>query len=682
MTITTQSADGQLHEFPDGTDPSVVDRVMKRYVMTTNRTSDFAETMASPGQTLPQPDPAESRAVPIQSGLYTHPAFYRPTSPDEATSIGFADTAGVGLADEMSAGLMALKEHFLGSGIDLGNAYDQSLTHIRNRIKQAETEQPAANNIGTAGGLAATLPFAATAKVAEGAGLLPKIINGAAGGALVGGVYGFNSGEGGVANRLDSAAQSAATGSLVGGTLPVAAKLLGGIPRISKMATETPAEFAARKVNNAAEAHGTTLEQAAADLAVARQTSPEMTLADALGMPGARLSKAIINQGGQGGDTFLASLTDRQLAQGDRVKQSISSLVGDPASYHGGIEQATRALKTNAAPLYEAAYKQPIDYAAHGDLLEMLKRVPSPAIAEANKIIQAEGSKSKQILLKQLPDGSFEKTTLPDVRQWDYIKQGLDTIINGAEGKGVSGGQTPYGRAVIGIKKDITNSLDEAVPEYGQARKVFSDDLSVKNAFEDGRGAFKADPEEIAKHIAGLDQASQQAYKIGAARAAADQIDKSAATNDSLRKIWNTPTQQARWKAILGPGANFDKFTALFENEGVMNRTFNKGRGGSSTAEQLNDLGDMTQSMLAEAAARTATRGPWNAMFNASTRLARRAGGLTDARAAKLAETLIGDGQSAVDQIAKQRQRDEMLATFSNMIQRFGTRGAIAKSQN
>ena len=31
MTIRAQSADGQIHEFPDGTDPAVVDRTMKSY---------------------------------------------------------------------------------------------------------------------------------------------------------------------------------------------------------------------------------------------------------------------------------------------------------------------------------------------------------------------------------------------------------------------------------------------------------------------------------------------------------------------------------------------------------------------------------------------------------------------------------------------------------------------------
>ena len=44
MPITAQSADGVLHQFPDQTDPAVIDRTMKNYTLSRPQT-------AAPGKT-------------------------------------------------------------------------------------------------------------------------------------------------------------------------------------------------------------------------------------------------------------------------------------------------------------------------------------------------------------------------------------------------------------------------------------------------------------------------------------------------------------------------------------------------------------------------------------------------------------------------------------------------------
>lgn len=61
MTITAQSADGTQHQFPDGTDPTVIDKVMKNYATTT------------PQQPTAQPAQAPQQAVPWYTPLTSAP---------------------------------------------------------------------------------------------------------------------------------------------------------------------------------------------------------------------------------------------------------------------------------------------------------------------------------------------------------------------------------------------------------------------------------------------------------------------------------------------------------------------------------------------------------------------------------------------------------------------------------
>lgn len=660
--------DGRVIKVPDGLAPEQVQAIV-----------GAASAPQTPAQPLGPPAELQGPASVFATNKPPDPAPDVTQQRNKALGRGLADTMGMGYADEIAAGIAALDEHFLGGGLPIGDAYNQAVTQLRAQSAQSAEEHPWDYHGGQGAGVAASLLTPAPyINAAKGAGAIAKTTNAVVDGAVMGGVYGFGAGENGVENRLESAGRDALIGGGLGAALRAAAAPLKGIHWLSKTITETPTEFAARKVTRAAERGGKSPQEVLSSLKTDRQVSPELMLVDALGTPGARQARALMNSGDEGGEKILTALYNRQIAQGERVQSAMAKNVGDPSTYHGSMEDATRALKENAAPYYEEARGTPIDYSVYTRLVELLNNVPPPAIYEANKIIGVTGNKSRQILLKEGADGAVAQESLPDVEQWDYIKQGLDTIINGAEGKGVAGGQTPYGSAVIGLKKEILSELDQAVPAYGKARSVFSDDLAVKRALEDGREAFRADPEHITKIMGEMDSAAQKAYRIGAARAAADQVDKGGMTQDALRRIWNSPAQQKRWKAILGEGADFEQFAKLMENEAKMSHTFNRARGNSTTAEQINDLEDIGQGVFADTLGRAATRGPWNAALNLTNRLSSRLGGLSKSRGAKLADVLTSDGSDIEKILADQAMSAETLATFERMLETFGARTGTA----
>lgn len=133
---------------------------------------------------------------------------------------GAADMAAFGFADEMGAGMASA----FGP-----NTYDQELSNARQSLGTAQAENPYSYLGGqVAGGIASGL---VTAPLMPGGGgpLIDRMARGGLAGAGQGTAYGFGSGEGGVKNRLTTAALNAAIGAGGGAAAPVLASGARGI---------------------------------------------------------------------------------------------------------------------------------------------------------------------------------------------------------------------------------------------------------------------------------------------------------------------------------------------------------------------------------------------------------------------------------------------------------------------
>lgn len=177
-----------------------------------------------------------------KSGTAPSPQVTPPPANDKSGGIldtvvrGAANAATFNMADEIAAGADALLQPVFGtgrSGKSLGERYDQNLVDQRERDKANAAANPAtdiAANIG--GAVAGPGKFAAVPKGIIG--LLKR-------GAVEGGIYGFGSGEGGLENRV----KSAATGSAIG--LGTGAAFGGAVKAFDKV---RPGNVAARYVND------------------------------------------------------------------------------------------------------------------------------------------------------------------------------------------------------------------------------------------------------------------------------------------------------------------------------------------------------------------------------------------------------------------------------------------------
>ncbi len=220
MTIEAQSADGVIHEFPDGTPDAAIDRAMRDYAQSqrqpTPPSSASAQVSAAPGGLYGL---ARDMGVPGFGGEQDYAERQARNAPGRAASLYQGATLGFG--DE-AAGALAGAGAYVLSGLDseaAGSAYAGARDSVRGAATRYAAENPVSSFALTAlgGGVAG---YAMTPKaLLTQTGTVPMRLAKAGGtGAAFGGVAGFGESEGGLENRLTGAGIGAAAGG-AGGVL-------------------------------------------------------------------------------------------------------------------------------------------------------------------------------------------------------------------------------------------------------------------------------------------------------------------------------------------------------------------------------------------------------------------------------------------------------------------------------
>ncbi len=195
--------------------------------------------MANPYDKYIIPETAPSGANPY--------AKYLQEAPKGSTTQGLIDQLNpfglVGLADESvgvsGAALKYIQQrgaNLLGSDVpqeDFNKRYSDSLANSRGSMAQAKEELPYLSGTARAipaviGGVAGagTKAGTAVANSLRTGNLLTRAGKAALTGATSGSLYGFGEGEGGLDSRLGTATDSAITGGVAGGALPIAGAAL------------------------------------------------------------------------------------------------------------------------------------------------------------------------------------------------------------------------------------------------------------------------------------------------------------------------------------------------------------------------------------------------------------------------------------------------------------------------
>jgi hypothetical protein len=546
-----------------------------------------------------------------------------------------------------------LAPHIFGQGG--AEAYNTEFAKQRAANDLARETNPKAYALGQLAGGAMTVPFApelAPFKAAQAANALKPVAlpaakvlaNAATAGAGYGALTGAASAPDltNLPNVAENAGKGAVTGAVLGPAVAAGVRGVAGVGNIARkqyLAMTNPQrladEIAARKLAAEAAPGQTAIDvaqQARDKMAAAQQQAiPQpVTMADVAGPKVQSLAGTITRDPNEAGSAATKFLEQRHLGADpynpdaiDTQKARISEALSD-ALGQGRVRQVAEDLVDQRAkaakPLYQAAEIKTIPYDTPGGqaLLAALDRIPQKAKNNANRILSISNEGGNQVIWKQ-QGKKLQLVAVPNVRRFNYIKQGLDQSIEREYDK-ETGRYSPEGKALIELKNEILSHLDNLVPEYKAARARFRGDTELLNALRQGRRFDRMTHDDVISEQAKLKTGTErELFRIGASEALRLRVNKSPHSADAVKQIYNSPEEIRKIREIARDPASFDALHKFLAQEGGMFKTGAKSIAGSETAARLAadaDAGGEQLARVLTAAAQAHAGYFWGFMHN------------------------------------------------------------------
>jgi hypothetical protein len=281
----------------------------------------------------------------------------------------------------------------------------------------------------------------------------------------------------------------AGTGAIIGGAVPLAAPAVNRLVQAgaSKIADirQMPNQLAAKIARDSL---GTPEQVAAARAALQKAQSDglDLTAPQALARAGvvapsaqATMERAIKGAQPKGARPTADTRMSIEVAQEAARKSTLNEVTPD-------LTEAINTRRIMSQPLYSAADKAvvPID----ADLANVISRMPSGTIESAAKLAKMEDRPfilGKTVAAKMEETGVLDAAGKPIMREvagknaeitgesLHYLKRALSDIAYGPPAATGIGRDTQM--AARGLLNDFVNVFETKIPEYGQARRTFSD---------------------------------------------------------------------------------------------------------------------------------------------------------------------------------------------------------------
>lgn len=414
-----------------------------------------------------------------------------------------------------------IRQVMQGATFGLGEEIEAGLTgrpveEIRGEMTRYREAAPvAAVVLELAGGLGPGVGLGAGLARAGRAGrtlTAPTITGQGALGGLEGAAYGAGTGETPV-ERARRALVGAGLGAVTGGTLTPVAGMATRRFRPG-MEAERRVEGAIRRdIGRAPSA------QDFGAMAARGEAQPEITLAETAGAELEDLARTSASMAG-GRQVAEEALNQRTRAMSDRLISTLEETAGTGKQYWSNIRELERQAKTDAAPLYETAYRLPLAF--DDELAELTARG-----LETGELRRGYEGARRHAMLREgekLPPwaqlvGEEGDITQLGIREYDWMKRGLD-----ARYKQLVSKDPASAAAIWSYRQQLVDKLDRLAPDYRAARRLYAGPMAQKDAQEAGRKIFKEDAEYTEEFIRDLSQAEKDAYIVGAVQAVRDKL--------------------------------------------------------------------------------------------------------------------------------------------------------------
>lgn len=579
-----------------------------------------------------------------------------------SAAMGAADATTLGWGDELAS--------YLGSALS-GVPREQVLSEMRGDAKAAQQQNPGSYLAGQIGGGLAQgvsgVGGLATKAAIKGGGTLGKIALGSTVDGIVGGgAYGAGSADEG--NRVSGGAWGAGLGGLTGLAAPLA---IAGVSATAKpflaplLARLNPQGYANKALEMGVRRSGMSTDDIASMLARSNADDQGMfTVADALGHQGGRMLSTVVRNPNEARQQIVDALTSRQMGQGERLSNFLSEgfAAPDTAAQRATSLSAQRTATANAN--YGAAREGAgaVDtsraiQAADDFLTPGATGLMNPGNNIADDSIEAAVRRARSYFT----DG---RSNLSDFNAALRSKQELDGMIEGA--------RPAVQRQLIPIRNALDNALEQASPNYAQARDVFRQQSRAIDAIDTGSNAASG-RSRAADNIAtfrGMTPEEQQAFRAGyvdpfIARTESGAISP---TTNKARGLMTTKTGQ-EFPEFAAPG-QADQLGNRVAREQRMFETSNAALGGSKTADNLADAAEMSK-FDPSVMAKLFSGRPLAAIMDAVGKLLNEGKGMPPGVLERVGQALMTTDPNAARAV---------LTAAKQTVQRNATRQAIASS--
>jgi len=175
-------------------------------------------------------------------------------------------------------------------------------------------------------------------------------------------------------------------------------------------------------------------------------------------------------------------------------------------------------------------------------------------------------------------------------------------------GVAVRSGENNTASRLTAIKKHLIDELDSQVPQYGQARKIWSDDSGRLNALDAGLNIFKKNTRDVSlKEFKSMPDDQKELFRLGAARAIKKVIDQTSdtMTGEPGSRIFSTifgdkETRQVL-KQVFPDEASYNEFAKRMRSEKTFRENSNRAIRNSATARREAQHASDTGGAIADA---------------------------------------------------------------------------------
>lgn len=516
-----------------------------------------------------------------------------PTGRGTALAAGLAQGVTFGASDEGTAAI--------GAFMNPGSSYDYELARAREINRRGAEDDPLAFYGGLIPGAVASSALGGRAAGINLTG--PTLLNTAVRGAGIGGVegalYGFNTGEGGVGSRIGSAAREGILGAGIGGAAPYVVAggraafntgrdlVEGGFDAAIGRANQGRAN---RTLIDTLNKSGRTIDDVADEVArAAREGQPEFRTMDALGLAGQRRTSGIVRAGGDGAEEIAQYLNQRQLDQVDRVGSFVDDAFGSGGTTAAQTRDSLTAARGAAA---DTAYSAARGSADPVDVRGALSVIDARIGGMQGSNVVGDGIDGRLASFRNRLAASTPPAGTTGVELSDFDRVlGVKQDVQDAIGAAVRAGRNNEARELGKLASELDSALEAASGGYRAANDGFRQASRTIEAVDTGsQMATRGRAADTVPTFQSMTPEQQAAARVGYSDTVISDLERNRATTSNAARQFNSTKRATEANTMaLDP----DLFNNRITRENAMWETQNRALGGSRTADNIQDVGEL-----------------------------------------------------------------------------------------